>query len=343
MNRAIKNRVTIHDVADQAGVSFQTVSRVLNHRPDVAMDTRLRVQTAIEELGYQPNAVARSLVNKRTNVLGLVTIDFEDYFFAGVCHGVQEEARRQGYLLMITSTNRSQELEREYIQRLHSQRVDGIIVIRDTLIQMDMAPMMDLNGLPVVVTSIRLEGEPAILVDMDNEDGGRQVAEHLIKCGHREFAIISSPPQYQVTQDRNKGFLTELLKHGFTVDPAWIMFGDWHYEGGYQAAQKLLPFYPAFSAIFVHNDDMAIGSIRAIHEAGLRVPEDISVIGYDDVPVAAHLEIPLTTVWQPRHEMGAMIVRLIMQMINNEIIYPHDRILLQPHLVSRATVKIRNS
>jgi LacI family transcriptional regulator len=343
MNRDLKTRVTIHDVAEQAGVSFQTVSRVINHRPDVAMETRLRVQTAIEELGYQPNAVARSLVNKRTNVLGLVTIDFEDYFFAGVCHGVQEEARRQGYLLMITSTDRSQELEREYVQRLHSQRVDGIIVIRDTLIQMEMAPMMDLNGLPVVVTSIRLEDEPAVLVDMDNENGGQQVAEHLIKCGHREFAIISAPPQYQVTQDRNKGFLTELLKHGLKVDPARIMFGDWHYEGGYQAAQKLLPFYPAFSAIFVQNDDMAIGAIRAIHEAGLRVPDDISLVGYDDVPVAAHLEIPLTTVCQPRHEMGAMIVRLVTKMINNEIINPRDRILLQPHLVSRATVKIRNS
>jgi LacI family transcriptional regulator len=307
------------------------------------METRQRVQAAIEMLGYQPNAVARSLVKQRTNVLGLVTIDFEDYFFAGVCHGVQEEARRRGYLLMITNTDRCQELESEYIQRLHSQRVDGIIVVRDTLIQTNLALLVDLNGLPVVVTSFRFKDEPAILVDMDNEDGGRQVAEHFINSGHREFAIISAPPQYQVSHDRNKGFLSALSRNGLPHEPAFMAYGDWHYEGGYQAAQTLLPYYPAFTAIFVHNDDMAIGAIRAIHEAGLRVPEDISVIGYDDVPVAAHLEIPLTTVWQPRHEMGAMIVRLMMKMINDEIINPHDKIVLQPHLVSRATVKIRSS
>ncbi len=347
MNQPLKggttSRVTIHDVAKRAGVSFQTVSRVMNERPDVALETRMRVLNAIDELGYQPSAVARSLVKKKTNVLGLLTIDFEDYFFAGVCHGVQQEAHRQGYMLMITSTDRRQELESEYFRKLQSQQVDGIIIIRDTLIQADHPCTNDTNDLPVVVTSFRHEEEQAMMIDMDNIDGGRQVANYLIRQGHREFAVITAPPQYKVTQDRNKGFFDTLVENKLYLDPALVIAGDWHYEGGYQAVQELLPFRHKFTAIFAHNDDMAIGAIRAIHEAGLRVPEDISVVGYDDVPVASHLVRPLTTVWQPRHEMGATIVRMIIQMLNQEQTQLDEPILLQPCLVERATVQKRIS
>ncbi len=229
-------------MADYAGVSFQTVSRVVNQRPDVAVETRQRVLVAISELGYQPNAVARSLVMQKTHVLGLVTIDFEDYFFAGVCHGIQEETRKHGYLLMITSTDRYPELETEYIKRLHAQRVDGIIVIRDTLVHAEPPPLMipPVKDMPFVVTSFRFLDEAASLVDIDNENGARQVGELFLSNGHHDVAIISAPDHYKVTEDRNRGFLSAFSANGLSVDPALIVGSNWHFEGGYQAARELL-------------------------------------------------------------------------------------------------------
>ncbi len=193
-------RITIHDVAAGAGVSYQTVSRVLNHRPDVADDTRQRVTRVIQELGYQPSAIARGLVTQRTHLLGLVTIDYEDYFYAGVCNGVQDEAHAHGYMLMIVSTCRDQTLESGYIQQLLRHGVDGIVLLRDTLLEPEGSQSQPLDpGLPLVLACFRHPDEQNVMVDIDNEDGGSQVATHFIMNGHRQVAMITAPSYYDVT------------------------------------------------------------------------------------------------------------------------------------------------
>ncbi len=335
-------RITIHDVAAGAGVSYQTVSRVLNHRPDVADDTRQRVTRVIQELGYQPSAIARGLVTQRTHLLGLVTIDYEDYFYAGVCNGVQDEAHAHGYMLMIVSTCRDQTLESGYIQQLLRHGVDGIVLLRDTLLEPEGSESQSLDpGLPLVLACFRHPDEQNVMVDIDNEDGGSQVATHFILNGHRQVAMITAPSYYDVTQKRTRGFLSVFREAGIDLTPDLIVEGDWHFDGGYRAAQLLLSKNRPFSAVFAHNDSMAIGALRAFREAGYKVPEDISLVGYDDLPVSGQLEPPLTSVWQPRHETGAQAVRLLLAQINEKQAARTGSIQLKPRLVERSTVQSR--
>ncbi len=334
--------VTIYDVAAHAGVSYQTVSRVLNYRPDVAEDTRLRVSQVIDELGYQPSAIARGLVTQQTHLLGLVTIDYEDYFYAGVCNGVQEEAHANGYLLVIVSTCRDNVLEKDYIQQLIRHRVDGIVLIRDSILDPLNVSISPINSdLPLVLACLRYPGEENVVVDIDNEDGARQVAEYFIQNGHHQVAMISAPSQNDVTRKRARGFLTPFHEKKIDVDPELIVEGDWQFEGGYLAAQALLMKNRPFSAVFTHNDAMAIGAMRAFREAGLRVPEDVSLVGFDDLPVSGQLNPPLTTVWQPRNEIGAEAVRLLLGQIIEKQASRTGSVCLKPKLVERCTVQRR--
>jgi LacI family transcriptional regulator len=335
-------RVTIHDVAAGAGVSYQTVSRVLNHRPDVADETRQRVNQIIQELGYQPSAIARGLVTQRSHLLGLVTIDYEDYFYSGVCNGVQEEAHAHGYMLIIVSTCRDNSFEIGYIQQLIRHGVDGIVLVRDTIQQSYLASFQPIySGLPLVLACFRHPGEISAVVDIDNEDGGRQVANLFLRNGHYQVAMITAPSHYDVTSKRSGGFLSAYREAGIELDPELIVEGDWHYDGGYRAAKALLSSNKQFTAVFAHNDSMAIGALRVFREAGLRVPEDISLVGYDDLPVSGQLDPPLTSVWQPRHETGAEAVRLLIGQINEKQAGRTGSIQLKPKLVERQTVQMR--
>jgi LacI family repressor for deo operon, udp, cdd, tsx, nupC, and nupG len=338
-------RTTIHDVAEAAGVSLQTVSRVINNRPDVALETRQRVLETIDTLGYQPSEVARSLATQRTNLLGLVTIDYEDYFYAGVSSGVQGEAHQNGYMLVITSIERDLRLEMGYVQRLRAQRVDGLIIIRDTIMLSEFPAGSGLPDIemPVVLACMKFPEDKVPFVDIDNQDGARQVGEHFLKYGHHRFAMITAPSKYQVSLERSKGFLAAIESAGITIDPRLVVEGDWHIQGGYQAARQLLSGGHGFTALFVHNDNMAIGAIQALREAGLRVPEDVSVAGFDDLPISAHLDPPLTSVWQPRHELGATLVRLLLDQINQAKKDQPENIHLKPRLIPRATVQISSS
>jgi len=338
-------RATIHDVARKAGVSYQTVSRVMNNRPDVAEETRQRVLISIQELGFRPNAVARSLVTQRTHLMGLVTIDYEDPFFAGVCSGVQEEAHRRGYMLMITSTDRDISLECDYVHSLREHQVEGIIMIRHSILN----PGCDTLGSfvqgkdPFVVTSIRYPGENCVLVDIDNVDGSKQAVQHLIENGHRQIAMITAPSSYLVTFHRNQGYLEAHHDAGLQPDPALTIEADWLFSGGYRAAWELLGRGIPFSAIFCHNDLMTFGAIRALREAGKKIPEEVSIIGYDDLPACEYIDPPLTSVWQPRYEMGATVVKSLIAQIEGDQIGQSQDILLKPRLVLRGSVQAYNT
>lgn len=332
-----RKRLTIAEVAREAGVSSQTVSRVINNRPDVAPETRQRVQQVINRLGYQPNAIARSLASRRTRTLGLITADFSDYFFTQVIAGAEIEARKQGYFFMLGSTERNPQDEPEYIRLLTEYRVQGILFARPSA-EPDNRYLLDLlrDGAPVVTTAYHLPGADLTVVDVDNVDGARQATRYLLECGRRQIAMITGPTTWKSVSDRTRGYRLALEEAGVGFDPDLIAQGDWSYRSGYRAMQELLARGVSFSALFAQNDQVAIAAIRALREAGRRVPEDVAVVGYDDIPVAEYCDPPLTTIRQPMREVGEVATKLLIQAIE-EPGTAQGEVLLKAELIRRCS------
>jgi DNA-binding LacI/PurR family transcriptional regulator len=330
-------RLTIRDVAAAAGVSYQTVSRVINDRPDVAEETRRRIQQVIEDLGYQPSAVARSLASRQTHTLGLITEDFSDYFFTQVIVGAEAEARKQGYYFILGSTERNPDDEPEYLRLLTEREVDGILFARPST-ERDNRHVRALiqRGVPLVTTAYILPGEQLMVVDVDNVDGGLQATNRLIEGGHRHIGMITGPESWKSVRDRAEGYRLALEGAEIAYDESCIAPGDWSYESGYTAMQRLLAQCPRLTALFSQNDRMAIGAIRALREAGCRIPDDMAIVGYDDSPLASYCYPPLTTVHQPMQEVGRLATRLLVELIQKPDVEKKET-LLKPHLVQRAT------
>jgi len=333
----LKKAVTISHVAQEAGVSTQTVSRVLNKRPDVAPGTRQRVQEVIKQLGYQPSAIARSLASNRTRILGLITSDFSDYFFTQVIAGAEVEARKHDYFFMLGSTERNPQDEPEYIRLLAERHVGGILFARPST-EPDSRQVAELlhSGIPVVTTAYHLPDETLTVVDVDNVDGAQQATRCLLGQGHRQVAMITGPASWRSVNDRTRGYTIALEAAGVTLDPNLIVQGDWSYQSGYRAMQELVARKVSFSAVFAQNDQMAIGAIRALREAGRRVPQDVAVVGYDDIPVAEYVDPPLTTVRQPMREVGEVATRLLIQAIEDPGAVQGE-ILLKAELIRRGS------
>lgn len=327
--------ITIMDVAREAGVSYQTVSRVINNRPDVAPATRARVQEAIARLGYQPHAIARSLASRHTHMLGLITADFSDYFFSQVIAGAEAEARKHGYRFILGSVERNAQDEPEFLRLLAERHVEGVLLARLST-DIDNRHLIDLlrDGAPIVATAYHLPGETLTVVDVDNVDGGYQATRHLLSLGHRRIALITGPADIRSVNDRTRGYTNALEEAGIAVDRGLIAEGDWSYQSGYQAMQHLLSRGLSFSALFAQNDQMAIGALRALREARVRVPRDVSVVGYDDIPGAAYADPPLTTIRQPMREVGTIAARLLIRAIE-EPDAARDEVLLKTELIER--------
>lgn len=337
MKASEARKPTIRDVAAAAGVSYQTVSRVINDSLRVAPDTRRRVLEVIEELGYQPSAVARGLASRRTHTLGLITQDFTDYFFTQVIVGAEAEARRRGYYFILGSTERNPDDEPEYLRLLTEREVDGILFARPSTEgdPQHVRWLIDRNT-PLVTTSYSIPGQALMVVDVDNIDGGRQAGECLIEAGHQDTAMITGPSHWKSVQSRTQGCVMALEAAGLQHDPAWTEHGDWSYESGYWAMRRLLERIPHLTALFAHNDRMAIGAMRALREAGKTIPDDIALVAYDDTPAAAYADPPLTTIHQPMQEVGKVAVQLLLRMIEDPDIERKET-LLKPYLVRRAS------
>jgi len=328
-------RMTIRDVAAAAGVSRQTVSRVLNDRPDVADETRQRVWRVIQELGYRPSAIARSLVSKKTSSLGLITADFSDYFFTQVIIGAEMEARRSGYYFLLGSTERNPEDEPEYVRLLTERQVDGILFARPST-EGESKHLLALirEGVPLVTTAYRVPGERLMVVDVDNVDGGLQATECLIQAGHRRIGMIAGPESWKSVDDRGRGFRLALERAGLESVEARVESGDWSYGGGYEAMKRLLTRSPEITAVFSQNDRMAIGAMKALRDAGRRLPDDLAVVGYDDIPAAAYVDPPLTTMRQPMRKVGEIAARRLIELVNDPTL-EREEILLKAELVRR--------
>jgi LacI family transcriptional regulator len=331
------NKVTIRDVAAAAGVSYQTVSRVINDRPDVAEETRSRVWQVIEELGYQPSAIARGLVSKRTYTLGLITADFSDYFFSQVIVGAEVEARKHDYFFMLCSTERNPDDEPEYLRLLTERQVDGILFARPST-EEDNRHIVSLlrRDVPLVTTAYHVPGEDLTVVDVDNVDGGLKATQCLIDGGHRQIGAITGPLDWKSVNDRNRGYRLALEQAGIPFDGSLIEHGAWSYESGYQAVGQLLERAPHITALFAQNDRMAVGAMRALREAGRMIPDDVAIVGYDDIPAAAYSHPPLTTIRQPMHEVGETATQKLIELIDDPDA-GREEILLKTELVRRGS------
>jgi LacI family transcriptional regulator len=334
----MKKSVSIKRVAVAASVSPMTVSRVINHPASVAPDTRARVLHVIEQLGYRPNAIARSLKLQRTHTIGLITGGLGNGFYVQMSVGAVRELRRHNYRVLLSTTDTDPDGAPDFIHMLNDQRVDGVLLARDT-VQADSDPLLHLQevDLPIVTTGYRLPHPSLHVVDVDNVDGARQAVRHILQCGHRHIAMITGWPIFKAAQSRIEGYRLAHAEAGYTPDARLIREGRWAIASGYECMKDLLAFGPTFSAVFAQSDEIAVGAIHAIREAGLRVPHDISVIGFDDMAMARFFDPPLTTMRQPIEAIGVAAARLLIQKIEHPDQMFEDK-LLQTELVIRDSV-----
>lgn len=325
-------RATLNDVAQAVGVSSQTVSRVVNGHPYVSDETRRRVQDAIRKLGYRPNRAARSLATQRTCMLGIVTFGIDHYGPAQMVTHVERTARARGYGVTLSAIRALTPHEiRAALDALGGSVVDGLVLITPVT-GLSAADIEALCGhIPFVQIDTELGANvPSIVIDQ--HFGSRLVTQYLIDLGHRALCEISGPLNWYGAQARHESWLKTLHRAGLT--PGLSVEGDWTAEGGFRAALRLLDEGAVFSGLVVGNDQMALGAIRALRERGLRVPEDVSVVGFDDIPEAAYFEPPLTTVCQNFAALGEQSVEYLVSLIDNPLTPVHQRV-LRPQLIER--------
>jgi LacI family transcriptional regulator len=330
----IKPRVTLHDVAALAGVSHQTVSRVINKSANVRPETLDRVNAAILELGYRPNAIARSMVRGITRTLGCISPNLTDPVFTRIIESAQTEARRQGFFILIGSAGTVDEF-RPLLDELLNRRVDGLIIInaRDDNRYQFLQPVVK-TGSPIVFVKNSPGEDPVSAICCDDVRGGYLATKHLLDLGHRKIAIILGRENEQCTGERLEGYRSALRDFGITPPGNLILQGDWSPQSGNQAAARLLQEPDSFSAIFAQNDRMAAGAIRALQEAGYQVPGDYSVVGYDNLPLASLITPPLTTIEQPLDYFGQQAAAILIKSVLKGDLEPVE-ICAEPQLIVR--------
>jgi LacI family transcriptional regulator len=332
-------RPTQNDVAQRAGVSQATVSLVLNkvsgsHIPE---ETRLRVFNAIDELGYRPNTLASSLRLGKTQTLGLILPDIANPFFAEVSRSIESAAFEQNYNLILCNTESDIDRELLYVDVLCNRQVDGIIFVA-VGDQADSLQRVLCKNIPVVMIDRDLPGMEVDAVLTDNRLGGFQATQHLIDLGHRRIGCIAGPSDVNPSAARGEGYLTALAEYKIPGDESLFMRGDFHSYSGWAAARAMLTLPEPPTAIFAGNDLMAIGALRAITEARLHVPEDISLVGFDNIELASFTNPPLTTVAQPIHEAGQTAVNFLLERIRVPD-QPFRRAILPTSLIVRNSSK----
>ena len=294
--------VTLEQVARHAGVSPSTVSRILNGTAVVSDDKKQAVEDAIRTLGFVPNPVARGLAGGRTLSIGVVTQAIDSPFYGAALRGIEDTLGAAGYSPLFVSGHWNAEEEARCIDVLRTRRVDGVIVLTGRL--SDAALRALARQLPVVVTGRSLKAPGLLSLDFDNERGARIATAHLLAQGHRSVAFIGGDPLHPDAREREAGFVAAMAEAGVPVDPALMTVGHYQEAGGRQAVEQWLDGGRRFSAVFAANDQMAFGAALALHRRGLRVPQEVSLVGFDDLASASYTIPPLTTVHQPVLDLG---------------------------------------
>lgn len=312
----------IREVARRAGVSLGTVSRVINRNPTVAPALRERVEVVIKELGYRPNTLARGLRSQRTHTLGLIIPDVTNPFFSELVREIEQAAGRNGYSIILGNSGESRSSEQLYLDMLADRQVDGLIIIPGVGTRSISPP----RNIPIVIVDRPLPHFPVLA--SDHRKGAKQAVEYLIKLGHRRIACIAGPPRLIVAAERYRGYRQVMERHFQApnlVKRGLIEFANFDYESGYQAALQLLKTNRKPTAIFASSDQHAIGALRAARDAGLEVPHDLSIIGFDDIPLAALVTPRLTTVAQPIAAISERAVAVVLRIRDGEYITGQER------------------
>ncbi len=330
------NRPTIRDVARQAGVSHQTVSRVINGSEDVLPETRAVVEAAIGELGYRPSAIARSMARGLTHTLAIISPNLTDYTFASVIEGAEVEARQHNYFVLSSSASDPQAFQGLVDELVGHRRVDGLIVINPYADERyEFLP----KEFPVVFVGARSHDENVCSISLDDQKVAYEATQHLISLGHTRIALVTGPMEEDCSQDRLEGFQRALKEAGISFDSSLMFEGDWSASSGSEALADFVKKGNLPTAVFAQNDRMAMGVMRAARDANLKVPDQLSVIGVDDMPLSSYFDPPLTTMRQDMPLIGQEAIRKLIEIIQNKTVEQTVLKLPAQLVVRQSTVK----
>ncbi|WP_330394982.1 LacI family transcriptional regulator CcpA [Clostridioides difficile] len=336
----MKGNITIKDVAKQAGVSISTVSRVINDSKPVTDEVKQKVLEVIKETGYIPNPLARSLVTKKSQLIGVIVPEVSDSFVNEVLNGIEEVAKMYDYDILLANTYSDKEQELKSINLLRAKQVEGIVMI-SWIVEQEHINYIQNCGIPATYISKTARNYDIYTVSTSNEEATFDMTEHLIKKGHEKIAfIMTSKDDTVLEMERLAGYEKALSNNNIELDKSLIKYGGTDYESGYNSMKELLDDGIIPHSAFVTGDEAAIGAINAICDAGYKVPEDISVAGFNDVKIARMYRPKLTTVYQPLYDMGAVAIRMVIKLINKELI-ENKKIELPYRIVDRESVTER--
>ena len=330
----IKMGITINKIAQIAGVSKRTVTRALNGQSEISPATKQRILTIAKQLRYRPNALARALALKETKTLGLIVSDNSDPFFAQLARGVEDIAHDNGYSVIFCNTDEDYENELRAVHTLMEKRVDGILLTATQVGSEDILELIN-EKIPFVLTNRHVAEIATDYVIVDNRRGAYEAVSHLINLGHNRIAHISGPGQISTVKERLEGYRNALTEHDIEFDGSLVGVSDLHMERGFKVTKYFLRLEKRPTAIFGYSDLLAIGALRAVKEVGLKVPDDIALVGYDDIDFAPFLEVPLTTVAQPSYEIGKRSTEILISKLQGNGDKKPQQILLKPKLIVR--------
>lgn len=319
MTQTTPRRAKIQDVAEAAGVAIKTVSRVLNNEPNVREETRQRVLAVVKKLNYHPSLSARSLAGRRSYLIGLIYENPSANYIVDVQHGAMARCREQRFqLLSHQVTGRDEELERDVLGLVDQTHLDGLIVTAPLSESASLIRALDRRGLPFVRVSPNDAEHPTPYVDMDDQGAAREMTEYLLSLGHRRIGFIIGHPDHFASGQRLAGYRSALAAAGISYQDRYVRQGFFEFESGMKAARELLTQPEPPTAIFASNDDMAAGVLMVAHELKLKVPEQLSVAGFDDTYIAKAVWPRLTTVHQPTYDLAYTATNLLLQMLQAE-------------------------
>lgn len=330
----VENRVTIADVALKAGVSMQTVSRVINNKSEISAVTRQRVLDVIQQLGYRPNRVARSLVTQQTFTIGLVIPDIANPFFSELTRGAEDVAWENGYNVLLCNTVEKEERERASLHLLEETRVDGVILCSSRMSDEELFPMLE-SFRSVVLVNRPSPPRAAGVVRIDDFEGGFTAANTLLNAGCRELAFLAGPTRSYSSSERLRGSIAAMQAHGVPVCPERQRFCAPRRKAGYEEALELLKLFPQIDAFVCYNDLVAVGALQACADLGRAVPGDIAIIGFDDIVLSRVVSPPLTTFNISKVQMGASAARMLFERIQGR--QDQEEIIMKPTLVLRGS------
>lgn len=331
---------TIQDVANRANVSPATVSRVLNGSAHVRSDLAERVQAAIQALQYRPSRAARALRAKRSTIIGLLISDIQNPFFTLLVRGVEDVAQRRGHSVILCNSDEDPAKERQYIEVLCAEQVAGAIVVPTRERHEAMQSFRD-RRIPVVAVDRRLQGGDVDVVPVDNERGAQDAVAHLIDRGCRRIGLITGPLTVTTARERRDGYRRALRQAGLPLDPALERSGAFKAESGRRLADELCSLNEPLDALFATNNVLTLGALEALHARKLRIPNDIAIVGFDEMPWAALSFVSLTTVTQPVYELGSTAAARLFQRLDTPAMLTRQEIVLSPTLCVRDSSRFR--